>query len=149
MSKASCAVYACDHGPLLDTDGWKKFKTLARREKKMLRMVNQEKLRSYCIVTLKFMYGYEVPCNRKYAVELNVHNGNIKWQDTTALEMAQLDECATLESVYSGVVSLRELQLVLFLTELALVMHISNLKWPNPYMSLLVQQSLVNAKGTS
>jgi hypothetical protein len=34
------------HG-LLDTDGWKGFHSLAKRAKKMLRMVNQSKLRPY------------------------------------------------------------------------------------------------------
>jgi hypothetical protein len=34
------------HG-LLDTDVWKRFHSLVKRAKKMLRMVNQSKLRSY------------------------------------------------------------------------------------------------------
>ena len=34
-------------GILADLPGWKRFKTLVKREKKMLRMVNQAKLRSY------------------------------------------------------------------------------------------------------
>jgi hypothetical protein len=40
------STYAKDHG-LLDTDGGKRFRCLAKRAKKMLRMVNQSKLRSY------------------------------------------------------------------------------------------------------
>jgi hypothetical protein len=35
----ACAIYAKDHG-LLDTEGWKRFRSLAKRAKKMLRMVN-------------------------------------------------------------------------------------------------------------
>jgi hypothetical protein len=42
----ACAIYAKDYG-LLDTEGWKRFGSLAKRAKKMLRMVNQSKLRSY------------------------------------------------------------------------------------------------------
>jgi hypothetical protein len=36
----TCAVYACEHG-LLEEEGWKRFKGIAKREKKMLRMINQ------------------------------------------------------------------------------------------------------------
>ena len=39
----ACAIYARDNG-LLDTPGWKRFKTIAKRQKKLLRMVNQAKL---------------------------------------------------------------------------------------------------------
>ena len=41
-----CAVYARDNG-LLDTPGWKQFKRLANREKKLIRQVKQARLRSY------------------------------------------------------------------------------------------------------
>jgi hypothetical protein len=40
----TCAVYACEHG-LLEEEGWKRFKGIARREKKMLRMVNQSHIK--------------------------------------------------------------------------------------------------------
>jgi hypothetical protein len=36
----TCTVYACKHG-LLEEEGWKQFKGIAKREKKMLCMVNQ------------------------------------------------------------------------------------------------------------
>jgi hypothetical protein len=58
-----CAIYAKDHG-LLNTDGWKRFCSLVKRAKKILRMVNHSKLRcptrparSTCTVTrsLKIM----------------------------------------------------------------------------------------------
>ena len=42
----SCAIYAREND-LLDTPGWKRFKHIAKREKKVTRMVNQAKLRSY------------------------------------------------------------------------------------------------------
>jgi hypothetical protein len=35
----TCAVYACEHR-LLEEEGWKWFKGIAKREKKMLCMVN-------------------------------------------------------------------------------------------------------------
>jgi hypothetical protein len=51
------AIYAKDH-ELLDTDGWKRFRSLAKKAKKMLHMVNQSKLQSY--KTCK-KYMYEIP----------------------------------------------------------------------------------------
>ena len=39
----TCAVYAKEK-QLLDTPGWKCFKSIARRDKKLLRIVNQAKL---------------------------------------------------------------------------------------------------------
>jgi hypothetical protein len=37
----TCAVYAHEHG-LLEEEGWKRFRGIAKREKKMLRMVNYQ-----------------------------------------------------------------------------------------------------------
>ena len=42
----TCALYA-KRNDLLDTPGWVRFKRIAKREGKLLRMVNQAKLRSY------------------------------------------------------------------------------------------------------
>ena len=159
----TCAIYAKDNN-LLHLDGWKRFKSIARRHKKYLRMVKQAKLRSYSTAP-KYMFGYEIPRNYKHALELDARNGNTKWQDCTRLEMQQLNEYSTfkdlgrasslrvpdgfkkirvhlvyavkhdgrhkarlvadghltdvpMESVYSGVVSLRGFRLVIFLAEL-------------------------------
>ena len=96
-SPVVCAVYAKEHG-LLDTDGWKRFKRIAKREKKMLRMVNQAKLRSYRH-TPKYMFGYEVPKDYKHAITLDSKNRNTKWKDCTELEMRQLDEYDTFKDI--------------------------------------------------
>jgi hypothetical protein len=156
----TCAIYAKDAG-LLEVEGWKRFKALARRQKKLIRMVNQAKLRSYRTAP-KYQYGFEVPKDYQHAVRLDRQAGNNKWQDSTKLEMDQLNEYDTfkdygrvgsipdykkirvhlifaikhdgrhksrlvadghltdvpLDSVYSGVVSLRGLRLVVFLAEL-------------------------------
>ena len=82
----ACAVYAKDHD-LLDTPGWTRFKSIARRHKKYIKMVNQAKL---WWTTPKYMIGYEIPRDFKHAVELDKRNGNTKWQDCTKLEMQQL-----------------------------------------------------------
>ena len=159
----TCALYAKEHN-LLDKPGWKRFKKIANRHKKTIRMVNQAKLRSYNSAP-KYMFGYLVPKTYKQALELDAQNGNTKWQDCTILEMNQLSDYSTfrdlghkdstripaghkkikvhlvyavkhdgrhkarlvadghltdvpLESVYSGVVSLRGIRLVAFIAEL-------------------------------
>lgn len=159
----TCAIYARDND-LLDKAGWKRFKRIANREKKLIRMANQAKLRSFRTAP-RFKYGYELPKNYEHALFLDRRNGNTKWQDATKLEFDQLDEYDTFEdigyghnvrppegykkvrvhlvfdvkhdgrhkvrcvadghltdipvdSVYSGVVSLRGLRIMLFLAEL-------------------------------
>ena len=42
----TCAIYGRGKD-LLDKPGWKHFKPITKREKKMLRQINQAKLRSY------------------------------------------------------------------------------------------------------
>ena len=159
----SCADYA-KRANLLDIDGWKRFRRIARRNKKLTRMINQAKLRSFKTAP-KYMFGYEVPNSFKRAVELDKLNGNTLWQDAIKLELRSLFEydtfddlgpaesaiipklfkrirvhmvyavkhdgrhkarlvadgnltAAPIESVYSGVVSLRGLRIVAFLAEL-------------------------------
>jgi hypothetical protein len=81
----TCAAYAAKHN-LLETPGWKRFSRLAKRQKKMLRMAKQVKLRSFCTAT-KYMYDVEIPKDYRDAVRLDEINGNTKWQDCTKLEM--------------------------------------------------------------
>jgi hypothetical protein len=158
----TCALYAREKG-LLDVDGWKRFRSLAKREKHLLRQVNQARLRSYRTAP-KYMFGYRIPRDYDEAIALDKENGNTKWKDATELEMKQLADYDTfhdlghkddasipqgykkirthlvyatkhdgrhkarmvadghltdvpLESVYSGVVSLRGLRIVTFLAE--------------------------------
>jgi hypothetical protein len=157
----TCAIYAKENN-LLELDGWKRFKSIAKREKVLNRLVHQVKLRSYR-TTPKFKYGFEIPRDYNHAMELDKRNGNTKWADATKLEMDQLHEYNTfedkgykvtpptgfkkirthlifdckhdgrhkarmvadghltdipLDSVYSGVVSLRGLRTLLFIAEL-------------------------------
>ena len=155
----TCAIYARDNN-LLELEGWKRFRRIAKRQKNLFRMANQAKLRSYNSAP-KFKYGFEVPRDFRHAVWLDKRNGNTKWSDATKLEMSQLDDYSTfkdvgktppdgykkirvhlvydvkhdgrhkarlvadghltdipLESVYSGVVSLRGIRLLTFISEL-------------------------------
>jgi Reverse transcriptase (RNA-dependent DNA polymerase) len=159
----TCAIYAKDNG-LLDLPGWKKFKSIAKRQKKFTRMVNQAKLKSYTN-SPKYKYGFEVPRNYAHAMALDAKNKNTMWKDAADLEIKQIAEYKVfvdhghhtratppsgykkirvhfvfdvkhdgrhkgrlvadghltdipIESVYSGVVSLRGFRLVLFLGQL-------------------------------
>ena len=78
-----CVIYAKDHG-LLDTEGWKRFRSLAKRAKKMLPMVNQSKLRSYKTCK-KYMYSFEIPQSYDDAIRLDKLHSNAKWQGATKL----------------------------------------------------------------
>jgi hypothetical protein len=105
-----------------------------KREKKMFRMVNQSHIKAtHNAPTYKF--GYRIPCNYNEAMQFDLKNGNTLWQEATNLEMLQLAEYDTfrdlghkdtappptdipLESMYSGVISLRGLRIVTFLSKL-------------------------------
>ena len=73
----TCAIYAKENN-LLEAPGWKHFKPIAKREKKLLRMVNQAKLRSYNTAP-KYKYGFEVPRNYVHALRLDELNKNTRW----------------------------------------------------------------------
>lgn len=97
----ACAIYAEKHG-LLNTEGWKRFKAVSNRQKKMFRRANLAKLRSFR-VTPKFMYGYEIPRDYRHAIELDRINGNTYWQDAVKMELKQLSDYRTFKDVGRGV----------------------------------------------
>ena len=160
----TCAACAREHD-LLDVEGWKRFRNLAKREKHFLRLVKQAKLKSYR-QSPKYKFGYRIPRDYEEALKFDEINQNAKWQDATDIEMGQLSEyeafidagvygrdkppegykkirahlvfdvkhdgrhkarCvagghltdAPAESARSGVVSLRGLRMVTFLSELS------------------------------
>lgn len=88
------AEYAMDAGVI---DDWHKrmprlkLKQHAKNAKKMMRMINQAKLRSYRTTPI-YMFGVEVPRNHEQAVKLDEKNGDTKWQDAEKLEIEQLFE---------------------------------------------------------
>ncbi|MFA9289535.1 MAG: reverse transcriptase domain-containing protein [Weeksellaceae bacterium] len=89
----TCAAYAIKHG-LLDTPGWKHFNRFAKTEKKVQRMINQAKLRSYRREPF-WKFGVLVPRTHAQAVELDKKNGNRLWQDAEEMEMNQLKDYQT------------------------------------------------------
>jgi hypothetical protein len=86
----TCAVYAREHD-LLDVEGWKCFRNLAKREKHFLRLIKQAKMKSYRQST-KYKIGYRIPKDYKEALKLDELNQNTKWEDATITEMSQLKE---------------------------------------------------------
>ena len=84
--KLDLAVYAKEND-LIDKPGWIRFRDLAKNEKKTLRLIKQARLRSFQTAP-KYMYGFKIPKDYNEAVELDVRNGNTKWQDSTHLEMS-------------------------------------------------------------
>ena len=158
---ATCAVYAEKNG-LLDKPGWKRFRRIAKNQKKLKRFLNQAKLASKRMAK-RYQFGYEVPKSPEHALQIDKANGNTKWEDSMALEMTQLKDYDTfrdrgygdkrppgykrikahwvfaikhdgrhksrlvagghltdtpVENVYSGVVSLCNLWIMLFVAEL-------------------------------
>jgi hypothetical protein len=89
----TCAEYAKRNG-LLEAPGWKRFKSIAKNDKKLERMVNQAKLKNYRREPY-WKFGYLVPRTHAQAVEIDQRNGNTKWQDAEATEMSQLMEYNT------------------------------------------------------
>ena len=69
--------YALDNN-ILDNDGWRRFRGIAKNQKKMQLMVNQDKLRYYRH-SPRYMFGFEVPRNYAHALELDKKNGNTRW----------------------------------------------------------------------
>lgn len=96
----TCALYARDND-LLELDGWKRFKPIAKRQKKLLRMVNQAKLRSFREST-RYKYGFEVPKDYPDAIRLDERNGTTKWTEATELEMSQLDDYKAFKDLGKG-----------------------------------------------
>ena len=54
-------------------------------------MANQAKLRSFRLV-LRYKYGFMLPRNYEHAKRLDKFNNNEKWQQSTKLEISQLDK---------------------------------------------------------
>ena len=65
--KLALATYARKNN-LLEFPGWKFLKKLAKRGKKLVRLVNQAKLQSFRHTPV-YMYGYLVPRNYEQAIE--------------------------------------------------------------------------------
>jgi hypothetical protein len=92
-----CAIYA-RHNNLLDLPGWKRFKGLAKRQRKHELMVAKAKLQSNHSAP-KYKYGYEIPRDYAHAVRIDERNGNRLWQDAVDLEFKQVHEYNTFKDL--------------------------------------------------
>ena len=81
----SCAIYAKENN-LLEEEGWKRFKRLAKRQKKVVRLMNQTKLQSFRTKPV-YMFAHLVPRNHDQALQLIENNGNTRWRDAEKLEL--------------------------------------------------------------
>ena len=69
----------------------KRFRRYAKNEKKLQRLINQTKLKSYRRDVF-WKFGVQVPRTHQQAIELDKKNRNKKWQEAEAIEMEQLLE---------------------------------------------------------
>ena len=86
----TCAVYAKQHD-LLHLDGWKRFRTIAKKQKKLTRAINQTKIRQVRRSTI-YHFCFLIPRDYKHAIEWDEQNGNSKWYDATKLEMNEIHD---------------------------------------------------------
>ena len=78
-ARVDCVLYAKKKG-LLEKKGWRRLKGIAKREGLLVRLVRQEKLRSFR-TSPKYKYGYMVPKDYAQAVELDIQANNRRWRD--------------------------------------------------------------------
>jgi hypothetical protein len=99
----TCVIYARENA-LLDLLGWKRFKSIAKQEKKYIWMVSQAKLRSYSSAK-RYKYDFEVPRNYEDTIRINHQNTNMKWQDAVklALESVHSYNVFTCQSFQPGI----------------------------------------------
>jgi hypothetical protein len=60
----TCAIYAKEEG-LLELPGWKQLKSIAKRQKKLTRIVHQAKLKSFNLAP-HFKNDFEIPLKMTY-----------------------------------------------------------------------------------
>ena len=94
------ALYGRDNN-LLELDGWKKFGCLARRQKKLLCLANQAKLKSFRTAPM-YKFGVEIPRNHDHAMELDCQNGNTLWRDAELRKLGQLIDYETFKDYGRG-----------------------------------------------
>ena len=87
------AQYAVDND-LLEVDGWKSLKRIAKNRKVLKRMIKQLKLASlkYRSKQPRYMFGIQVPDDDPEADRLDLANGNHKWAESRKKELNQMDE---------------------------------------------------------
>ena len=130
----TCTLYAKKHD-LLDTTRWKHLKRYTKTSKRLIRAVKQSRIHQVR-ASARYQHGFQVSTDYNHAIRLDKKNSNTHWRDTLDLESSQIHELnlddkskerlvtdghltkEPVESIYSGVVSLRSLRMVVFLPQL-------------------------------
>ena len=92
-----CSLYASKNN-LLDTPGWKQFKNLAKAQRKLLCMENQDKLKCFRSQST-YSLGVRVPRNHMEAKEIDQINKDSKWQQAEQLDIKKIDRNQVLEDL--------------------------------------------------
>ena len=86
----TCATYAKEND-LLALEGWRRFRSLAKKDKVLARAIKQSKIRQVRR-SQTYMFGYLIPRNYMEAIQFDSENKNSKWYDAIKLEMESMSE---------------------------------------------------------
>ena len=81
----TCAAYAKEND-LLALEGWRRFRSLAKKDKVLARAIKQSKIRQVRR-SQTCMFGYLIPRNYMEAMQFDSENKNSKWYDAIKLDM--------------------------------------------------------------
>ena len=79
----TCAAYAKEND-LLALEGWRRFRSLAKKDKVLARAIKQSKIRQVRR-SQTYMFGYLIPRNYMEAMQFDSENKNSKWYDAISL----------------------------------------------------------------
>ena len=86
----TCAAYAKEND-LLALVGWRRFRSLAKKDKILARAIKQSMIRQV-MRSQTYMFGYLIPRNYMEAMQFDSENKNSKWYDAIKLEMESMLE---------------------------------------------------------
>ena len=86
----TCAAYAKEND-LLALEGWRRFRSLAKKDKVLARAIKQSKIRQV-MRSQTYMFGYLIPRSSMEAMQFDSENKNSKWYDAIKLEMESMSE---------------------------------------------------------
>ena len=85
----TCAIYAKENN-LLDKPGWTRFRKIASKQDRMIRLINKAKGKVIHAKPL-YKFGVQVPRSHDEAMKLDEINGNKLWAEAEAKEFEQID----------------------------------------------------------
>ena len=86
----TCAAYAKEND-LLALEGWRRFRSLAKKDKVLARAIKQSKIRQVRR-SQTYMFGYLISRNYMETMQFDSENKNIKWYEAIKLEMESMLE---------------------------------------------------------